>query len=65
MTGPRKVAPRAAGENVLDGLSERMRGAMVVTGFNRERAEQLARSRLMDVALDGGRALRQRRGGKK
>jgi hypothetical protein len=63
MTGMRKPAARVA-PNVLDGLSERMRGAMVITNFRLERAERLEKLSLMDVALLGARAVR-RRGGKK
>jgi hypothetical protein len=64
MTGPRKHAPRVR-ENVLDGLSGRMQGALVMTNFNTERAQRLERTSLMDVALNGSRAVHPRRGGKK
>lgn len=63
MNRPRKFAPRTC-ESALRGLSDRMRGAAVLANFNQERARQLARVALLDVALYGAVAVRSN-GGKK
>lgn len=52
-------------DNVLDGLSSRMRQAVMLCHFNVDRAERIEGLPLMDVALRGRRAVRPARGGKR
>lgn len=52
-------------ENVLSGLTERMRAAVVIARWDHSRAARIERTLLMDVALNGIHALRVRKNARK
>lgn len=60
-----KPLGRVSCENVLTGMSERMRSAMLVARWEPQRAARIERTLLLDVVLNGVNALRVRKNGRK